>query len=340
LASSTEIVVTPAAGDLAAGLLERARAYAADARADATKRAYSGDWRRFVQWCQCPEHGFSPLPPDPKVRCAYATWLADGGSRGRPYPLTTIRRALTSIAIASRALGHAYPQSDPDVTDTLHGIARRLGDRPKKKRALMIEMLVRVLSDHRSDLLGARDKCMLSLGWFFASRRSELAGVDVEHIEFIDTPPSPQSIGIRLLIPRSKVDPTGKGRVVGIPFTADPRVCPVRLTRAWIEASGTTHGPLFRSVTKGGKLAADRLDPGSIARVIKRIVKAHGFNYREFAGHSLRRGFVTSAARAMKPLDAICRTTGHSKKSTRILLEYIEEAAMMDGQSNAGAGLA
>lgn len=321
--------------------LARADAYAAEARAPNTKRAYAGDWRRFCEWAKA--RGLSPLPPDVAVRRAYVAWLADGGDRGRPYPLTTIRRTLTSIAVATRALGYAYPQADPDLTDTLAGIARRLGDRPKKKRALVVEMLAEVISGLTGNALSvARNHCLLSLGFFFAARRSELAGVDVEHVEETGVAPAPGAIGLRLLVPKSKNDPTGKGRVVGIPYARNVATCPVRLTLAWIamlREHGVTSGPLLRHVDKAGRLVAGRLDGGSIARAIKRVVEAHGLPAADYGGHSLRRGFITSAARAKKPIDAICRTTRHSTKSVRVLMEYIEEASVLDPEQNAGAGL-
>ena len=341
LDETSAIVAAEPAGALAHPLVKRAGEYAADARSAETKRAYQGDWRRFVTFCK--QEGFSPLPPDPKVRCAFASWMADGGTRGRPYPLTTIRRHLSSVAVASKALGHPFPQSDPDVADVLKGIARRVGDRPKKKRALLAQMLPEILAGLQGlPLMVSRNRCLLSLGLFFAQRRSQLVGADIEHVEATDEPREPGRIGLRIFVPRSKTDPTGKGRWVGIPYARNADVCPVRLTEAWIAAlseHGVASGPLLRHVDQVGRLVAGRLDGGSISRVIKRILKAQGYDPREFAGHSLRRGFVTSAVRAKKTWDAICRTTGHSTKSVRMMLEYTEDAAVLDGDQNAGAGL-
>ncbi len=336
-ADATAIVVANKPGALSP-LVARADAYAAQARSPNTRRAYAGDWRRFTSWCDAQTPPVAPLPPDPKVRRAYVASLADRG-----HPLTTIRRALTSIAVMSREAGHVYPQADPELTDTLHGIAREHGDRPHKKRALLVDMLATVLNGLRGEgLMATRNRCLLSLGWFFAGRRSELAGVDIEHVRPTDEPREPGKVGLVIFVPRSKTDPRGRGREVGIPYARHADVCPVRLTEALIAAlqeRGVTSGPLLMHVDRVGRLVPGRMDGGSIARILKRVLKLQGFDERNFAGHSLRRGFVSSAVRARRTWDSIRRTTGHSAKSVRMMLEYSEEAAVLDGEQNAGSGL-
>lgn len=306
--------------------MERARAYAADARAKSTRRAYQGDFGRYSSWCAA--QGVSPTPPDPLRTAAYAAALADAGKR-----VSTIRRALAAIAVVSRAAGHDYPHAHPAITSTMAGIARKLGTAQRRKSPLEIELLREVLAQHRTGLMGARDRALLAVGFFAALRRSELAAVDVEHITFDDD-------GIKLLIPRSKTDSEGAGATIGIPTQGDGRVDPVRLLRAWLVEladAGVSSGPLFRRITQTGRLGDRRLDGGSIARIVKRIVSAAGLDAASFGGHSLRSGFVTSAARRHKPLDAIMRQTRH--RSERVVLGYIRVANVLD-ETNAARGLA
>lgn len=59
------------------------------------------------------------------------------------------------------------------------------------------------------------------------------------------------------------------------------------------------------------------MDPGSIARILKRAVRAAGMDDVEFSGHSMRAGMITSAAEAGKPEWAIARHTGHTSNSLR-----------------------
>jgi hypothetical protein len=53
---------------------------------------------------------------------------------------------------------------------------------------------------------------------------------------------------------------------------------------------------LFRRVTKGNHLTQDRLTDQSVARIIKRLAARAGLIASQYAGHSLRSGFLTSAA--------------------------------------------
>jgi integrase len=328
-ADATALVVPPAPGDVAARLVARAKAYADESRAKETRRAYSGDWRRFTAWCR--SQGFEPLPPSAAKTASFAAWMADGGNRGRPYLVGTIRRALSSIAVVSRANGYAYPHADPGLMATMAGIARTLGTAPQhQKSALEVETLTSALAKHRRDLAGTRDRAMLCLGWFFGSRRSELANVDVEHLTFTND-------GIRLLIPKSKTDQAGEGVTVGIPYASDPGVCPVRLTRTWLDESGIEAGPVFRRIFKGGKLGTDRLDAGSIARTIKKIVNGAGLDPDDYAGHSLRSGFVTTALKKGKRYHSIMKQTRH--KSERQMLKYERTVNVLD-ETNAARGLA
>ena len=59
------------------------------------------------------------------------------------------------------------------------------------------------------------------LGFAGALRRSEIVGLDLEHL-------SDDADGLRVRLVRSKTDQEGQGRVVGIPFGGRPGTCPVR----------------------------------------------------------------------------------------------------------------
>lgn len=171
------------------------------------------------------------------------------------------------------------------------------------------------------------------LGFFFAARRASLADVHVEHIAHVTD-------GLLLTSPRAKTDPTGAEAAVpiGIPFARNnPSVCPVRLLGQWCSAAGITSGPVFRRVFKGGKIGGAALDPGSIARIIKKMVEKAGLDPALYAGHSLRSGFITSCARRRVPVDAIIRQSRH--KSLKIVLGYVSIATALD-DTNAARGLA
>ena len=98
-----------------------------------------------------------------------------------------------------------------------------------------------------------------------------------------------------------KTDQEGKGRKVGIPHGSKPQTCTVRALRARLEASGISEGPVFRSVNRHGKAAANRLSARSVAIVVKRAAELVGLDASAFAGHSLRAGLGCSNYKGETP---------------------------------------
>jgi integrase len=67
---------------------------------------------------------------------------------------------------------------------------------------------------------------------------------------------------------------------------------------------------------------------------VHRGVEALGLNTTKFGAHSLRAGFVTTAAKKGKSLDAIMRQTGH--RSVEQVLEYIRHARIFEDSPTEG----
>jgi hypothetical protein len=59
-----------------------------------------------------------------------------------------------------------------------------------------------------------------------------------------------------------------------------------------------TDGPVFRPLWKGNRTRDSRLSDPAVARIVQARALAAGLDPTRFAGHSLRAGFITSAARA------------------------------------------
>jgi integrase len=111
----------------------------------------------------------------------------------------------------------------------------------------------------------------------------------------------------------------------------------VRALRAWLAAAGLMAGPLFVGLTPQGGLRTVALGDRMVAHVVKRRCKFVGIEPYLVAGHSLRRGFATAAARAKKP-DRMIKRHGRWK-STAMLERYIEDGARWDDNASAGLGL-
>jgi site-specific recombinase XerD len=94
----------------------------------------------------------------------------------------------------------------------------------------------------------------------------------------------------------------------------------------WLQATSITEGPLFRSVTKGGSVGNSRLTDKSVAGIIKTYARRLGLNEADFSGHSLRSGFLTSAARRGASVFKMRDVSRH--KSMDVLQSYIRDAEL------------
>jgi site-specific recombinase XerD len=96
-------------------------------------------------------------------------------------------------------------------------------------------------------------------------------------------------------------------------------------------------GAVFRRVwnKRHQRVSADRLEPRNVAAIVKAGAARLGLDATAFGGHSLRAGFVTSAAKHGANLFKICDTTGH--KSLEMLRTSTRDAELF--ANHAGAGL-
>jgi hypothetical protein len=92
--------------------------------------------------------------------------------------------------------------------------------------------------------------------------------------------------------------------------------------RNWVTAAGITEGALFRRVGKGGKVLPDRLRAQSVA--LKAYAARLPLDADAFSGHSLRSGFLTSAAARRASLFKMMDVSRH--KSVDVLRGYVRDA--------------
>jgi len=285
-----------------------------------TKRAYEGDLKRFAAWCT--GGGRRAMPASPRTIGMYVQHLADTGHR-----ISTIERALAAICTSHTRSGHPSPWRHPDVADVMKGLRRQLGTRPKKKKAADDEILRRMLAVLPSGLLGLRDRVVLTLAWCGALRRSELVALDVA-----DITRAPKGLVVTIL--GSKTDQERKGEEVPIFFSNSAECCPVRSLDAWLAAAAITEGPIVRQLGRRQELG-ERLSAGAIYDRVRHWAKVAGLRMEDFGAHSLRSGFMTTAARRGKDLDSIMKTSRH--KSERVARGYIERETLHE--RGAGEGL-
>jgi integrase len=302
--------------------LAAARSYAERSLSESTRRGYARDLAAFRGWCG--RRAVTALPAEPQTLAAY---LADLALTDRP---ATIGKKLAAIAVAHRDAGLESPTEHGMVKRTLAGIRREKGTAQTQKAALLVEDLRRIVAPLGASLLDRRDRALLLLGFAAALRRSELVALRVDDVRFEDE-------GLVLTLRRSKTNQEGRLETIAVAYGSELGTCPVRALRAWLAAAKIVAGPLFVGLTPQGGLRETALGDRMVAHVVKRRCRAVGIEPEGVAGHSLRRGFATAAARAKKPDRMIQR---HGRwKSTAMLDRYIEDGTRWDDNASVGIGL-
>jgi integrase len=282
-----------------------------------TRLAYGKAWRAWSEWCL--GFGLDPTGEDPAT-AADARWLVmhlTALSEKRSLNSILLRRA--AVVALRKRLKRPLALDDAEFEAFLKGLRRTKGARPVRKAALL-EPNLRAASlvltpDAHPDLAGVdlaggggegrralRDMALLLIGFAGGFRRSELAAFDLRDMSF-------PAEGLVLFVGRSKADQERHGTEIGIEAVPGSALCAVTALRRWLVARGAAPGALFSRLDRGGNLVAGAtgsllpIDPGTIARVVKRVIARTGVSPEEFSAHSLRAGMMTAADLLGIPLD-------------------------------------
>lgn len=247
----------------------------------------------------------------------FAEYLVEMASK---YAVATIQRRLIAVSKAHKALGYDDPAKSELVRATMQGIRRSYSVKQRQATALLRDDLFAVLSKLGNRPKDIRDRALLLLGFTTAMRRSELANLDFEDLEFVPK-------GLLVHLRQSKTDQEGQGRMIAVPF-GRTRHCAVQAIQAWIRLADICEGALFRSIDKHGHISNQRVSGEAISTVVKSRMAEAGYDPAHYSGHSLRAGFATSAAQAGASSYKIRQTTGH--KSETSLNRYIRDTDLFN----------
>jgi integrase len=164
-------------------------------------------------------------------------------------------------------------------------------------------------------------------------RRSELVGLDWQELGTGTGFVRIDERGILITLARSKASQDKAERVV-VPRADFEPACAA--LEAWAARAQLQPGDaIFRGVNNRHVIAAERLTAHSVSRIVKRamtqVARKRGKTIEEakelvrrYSGHSLRSGFVTSAAAVDVPA---LRIAGHTRhKSLEMVSRYCREA--------------
>lgn len=293
-----------------------------------TRRSYESALRYWAAWYMARYGQAIKLPMPPvvmvqfmlahlgrthrgKVICELPVSLdavmVSTGLKGKigPLALNTVEHRLTVLSKVHQLKRLPNPYEDPAVKQLLKRARRahaKRGALPHSKTAATKEPLEAMLATCGDDLVGTRDRALLLFGWASGGRRrSEVAAAKVERLQRTKE-------GYLYKMGQSKTNQTGK---------ANPKLHPDKpiLGEAadalgkWLKVSGLKRGPIFRRLW--GDTVGPALSGAAIGEIIKRRALAAGL-VGDWAGHSIRSGFVTEAGKQRIPLGDVMAMTDHT----------------------------
>jgi integrase len=262
------------------------------------------------------------MPAHQGIVAAYLSWLADSGRKA-----STIGRRAAAIGYHHKIAGHEPPTNQEGVKAVLRGIRRTIGTARAGKAPATADLIGQMLALCPDSMIGKRDRALLAFGFAGAFRRSELCALEVADLTEVPD-------GLRALIRRSKGDQEGQGQEVAIPRGYKLRPVAVQ---TWLAAAEISSGPVFRAVTRGGRVSCGALADDSAARIVKRYARRVGLDPACYAGHSLRSGFLTSAAETGASVWKLSEVSRH--KSLDTLRGYVRRVDLFKEHAGAAAFL-
>jgi len=324
--TSEILIIEPVEAGLPAETAALVQAYQRASKASATIRAYMSDVRVFEAWCR--RYGFRSMPAAPETVAAFIVSEAEEGRAA-----STLGRRMAAIRYGHKLAKAPDPTDDEGVHAAMKGARRKLKVAPRQKAAATADILAALLMRTPDTLTGKRDRALLGLGFAGAFRRSELVALDVA--DLIEDP-----AGLRVRIRKGKTDQEGRGAEIAIP--AGRFIRPVALVREWLDAAGIVEGPVFRPVSRSGNVRSPdpgtgevpRLTTQAVADIMKRYCAAAGLDASTFGAHSLRAGYITTAAERGADLTRIMDQSRH--RDPRTVVGYIRRANAFKDHSGSG----
>lgn len=268
----------------------------------ATLRAYRADWVHFTRWCAA--QAVASIPATPEVVAAYLRSLTE-------FAPATIRRRLAAIGRMHRFNNMAW-----DVTDTrIRAALAHMLDLPRVSAPapeVVTPGMLRAMVERCEDgVRGLRDRCLLLFGFAGALRRSELVGLQVE-----DAVPGRTALVLNIR--------EGDGhQPVSLPLSAEGLPCPAAALAAWQQVAHRQTGPLFRAISKGGRVGGRALTPYAVTRILQRralMAEVAPDVVARLSAHALRAGYIMEALRQGMEITALCRHTRY--RDPRALRPY------------------
>jgi integrase len=248
-----------------------------------TRKAWACDWAVFIGFCESLK--VCPLPATSETVAAFVRFCREAAKKP-----ATVRRYLSTIALAHRVAKLMNPCDDEAVRLEIKGLTNIVSVRQRQARALGWEQIKQFLDTAGRSLPATRERALICVAYDTMARRSELVAFDLDDFRFLT-----DGTG-RALIRRSKTDQVGEGNAAYLSRTT------VRYLKLWLDAAQITEGAVLRRVIGRGTAQdlpagrgriAERLSVDAIAQAFKRVakwIKMPADEVAQVSGHSIRIG--------------------------------------------------
>jgi len=242
-----------------------------------------------------------------------------GVKKPGPHKLSTIKRRLYSLSAYHNMKGiKPNPVREKVVLAVMQKARRALvnqgvtTDKKDAATADVIEKLVESCDDN--SIKDVRDKALILVG--FASggrRRNELIRMRVEDLKKVQ-----DGYTIKMYL--------SKGQYEGVAKEYPIKEKAADALKRWLEMSSIESGELFRAVGRYGHVLGN-LNAKAVNYIFKERCQLAGLDVEKFSAHSLRSGFITSAASKGLPVWEIMQLSSH--RTSRSVDDYYRSGSIL-----------
>jgi site-specific recombinase XerD len=163
-----------------------------------TRRAWRADWHIYDQFCE--GQGAAAVPASASTVASFVDACGEMGKKP-----ATIRRYLTTIALAHRIAKFANPCIEEPVRHALKGLTNEVSVAQRQAKGLGWEQIKKFIESAGEGLPATRERALLCVAYDTMARRSELVALNRGDLKFLEDGSG------RALIKRSKTDQAERG---------------------------------------------------------------------------------------------------------------------------------
>lgn len=264
-----------------------------------TLQSYYADAGAFVDWCH--EQNVGPFPITSATLSDYIEFMKI------EFKYSTIRRRISSLRRVNTLLGYHDETQTEEIYLAIRRLKREKFSEQRQAVGINQDLLIKMIDAQPETLTGIRNRALLSVGYDFLARRSELVGLKTTDIQFTNDGT------LRGTIRKSKTDQYGLGRLV---FGSERSA---KLVRKWLRQKPKDIQPIFCAINHGRCLdrpICDRNVNDIIKRGVIKVKQCERPSDIDVSGHSLRVGAAQDLLIKGYDIAAIMRAGGWSNPST------------------------